>query len=78
MERREIGRFLARSDDGQEVEIVEYRDVHLVPRLGSNPPAEVEGASYYETDDGEDVSPLDGGRYYEVVLTGVIYRCVDV
>ena len=64
-------RFRAVCDDGQEAMIHEYRDVHLVPRLGSNPPAEVEGAPYYQTDAGDPVSPLGNGRY-EVIPTYAI------
>ena len=69
MERRETDLFLARSDDGQEVEIVEHRAYRTVGPLG-------EGAKDYETSDGEPVNELGDGRF-EVVITRVIYRHVD-
>ena len=75
---READRFLARCDDGRDVEIVEYTTVSTQTRGGRRPPREATGARRYRTADGDAVNPLGDGRYEIIPRRAVNADLADV
>ena len=54
----ETDRFIARSDDGEEVEIIEYTEMEM-----ATPDKEVAGLKNYQTSEGESVHKNNNGTY---------------
>ncbi len=54
----ETDRFIARSDDGEEVEIIEYTEMEM-----ATPDKEVAGLKNYQTSEGKLVNEKDNGTY---------------
>jgi hypothetical protein len=71
--RREIGRFEAKADDGQQFTIVEYQDDADVGTLLEDPPATDPESIELFTADGERVMFKYEGTY-EIVSSGLIVR----
>ena len=73
--RREIGRFEATADDGQQLTIVEYQDDADVGTL-EDPPDTDPGAIELFTSDGERVVFKYDGTY-EIVSSGLLVRRIS-
>ena len=58
----ETDRFLAKSDDGEEIEIIEYTEMKTVSAM-SIPDKEIPGLKDYQTSEGESVHKNNNGTY---------------
>lgn len=68
-EKKQTGRFIVETEEGERINVFEYTDIILTPSFEDGPEKEQEGRKEYRTATNHHVNRLDE-ETYEIVETG--------